>query len=166
MLFRWLIVGTLAASSALAGEAVTEESLEKMVTSELILDDARIKDVVLVDPSDRSPIERRRGSSLFVPPGRYRIERVALKSGFTAWPSYEKGENWIDLSPEKPYRFRLGPSPEATLTAARSGRTLTLACELSDSDGWLYRAEGDAAAPQFAVYCGDEKIGSGSFKYG
>lgn len=61
-----------------------------------------------------------------------------------------------------------GP-PTPKVSAKRSGRLLTLGCELHNADGSKYlpkNAEEYGNPPRFAIYQGDRLIGSGSFEYG
>lgn len=59
--------------------------------------------------------------------------------------------------------------PTPTVAAKRAGRLLTLSCELRNADGSQYRPKNQDDynnPPRFAVYQGDQMIGSGAFEYG
>jgi hypothetical protein len=56
--------------------------------------------------------------------------------------------------------------PNPTLTVKRAGRLLTLDCQLLDANGQKSRNPDRNRPPTFAVYQGDQLVGSGTFEYG
>jgi hypothetical protein len=133
---------------------------------ELILG-KHVEKLALTDTHGQSVAYRLRGSSMFLPPGQYVVEEIDLQGGFSANPYPRIPADQVTLAPGKPFRFDIRGPLTSSVTAQRSGRLLKLNYQLLDGDGRKYRGKGDRAhPPQFAVYQGDQQIGSGSFEYG
>ena len=134
---------------------------------ELILG-KHIESLSLIDQHGQSVLYQRRGSSMFVPPGRYVIEEIDLQGGFSANTSPKLPADRVTLVSGKPVRFDIRGPLTSSVTTQRAGRLLKLNYQLLDADGRKYeRNDGDRGhPPQFAVYQGDRQIASGSFEYG
>ena len=91
---------------------------------------------------------------------------VQLRGGYlcSVYPPAE--QDWFTLTPEEPYQLEVGAPLTPKVKVTRSVRVLTLDYQLLDAGGRNYVSPDLANAPQFAVYSGDRKIGSGSFEYG
>jgi hypothetical protein len=70
------------------------------------------------------------------------------------------------LAPDKPCRPNLGAPLTQSITAKRTGRLLELGYQLLDGDGHAYDTRDRDRPPQFAIYKGEELVGSGAFEYG
>ena len=66
------------------------------------------------------------------------------------------------MSPNPTNPGRLTPS----VSVKRVGRFLKLDYQLLDANGRKYTVDARSSQPQFTIYQGDQKIGSGSFEYG
>ena len=63
--------------------------------------------------------------------------------------------------------LKAGGPLNQTVTAERVGASLSLGYELRGVDGAEYEPDNSyQGKPQFAVYMGDRKVGSGQFEYG
>jgi len=127
-----------------------------------------IENLSLSDQHGQSVPYQRRGSSLFVPPGQYVVERIDLQGGFSANTDPRLPADHLTLVPGKHVRVDIRGPLRSSVTAQRAGRLLKLNYQLLDGDGRKYqRSSGDRGhPPQFAVYQGDCQIASGSFEYG
>jgi hypothetical protein len=152
---------------AFAEEREKPSAEQDIATCELIFDSAQIKNVVLTDLHGGTVAYRLQGSSMFLPPGRYWIESIELQNGYTAFPTIiNRPDNQLELTPDKPYRLSFDKPLTPTVTAKRTGRLLVLDCVIGSENGWKYRPSDRNNPPQFAVYQGDQQIGSGTFEYG
>ena len=109
----------------------------------------------------------RPGPSWSLPAGQYRVREVHLRGGFRCnlFPDAEQG--WFTLSEEEPYQLDVGAPLTPKVKVTRRLRVLTLQYQLLDAGGRDYGTEQQTVPPpQFAVYSGDRKIGSGAFEYG
>lgn len=111
------------------------------------------------------------GETIRLPAGRYRVEEVELRDGYSMRPWGRPGDAWFDVSPEGPNELVVGAPLYPTATGGRYGSFLQLDYDLVDGAGRSYVQQGDGSTavpppPQFAVYQDGEQIGSGSFEYG
>lgn len=106
------------------------------------------------------------GPSWSLPADRYCLREVHLRGGYlcSVYPAAE--QDWFTLTPEEPYQLEVGAPLTPKVKVTRSVRVLRLDYQLLDAGGRNYASPDLANAPQFAVYSGDRKIGSGSFEYG
>jgi hypothetical protein len=105
------------------------------------------------------------GPSWSLPQGRYCVREVHLRGGYHCYCYPAAEEGWFTLTSEEPYQLKVGAPLTPKVRVARSFRSLELDYELLDAGGRNYAGPGPEV-PQFAVYSGDRKIGSGSFDYG
>jgi len=111
----------------------------------------------------------RPGRSVLLPAGRYRVLQVLLDGGRYAHVRQSPEEEWFELAPGRPHELVVGAPLSRRLTATRQGRFLELGWDLVDAAGRTYSVKTGLdcpAPPKFAVFQGDRKIGSGSFRYG
>jgi hypothetical protein len=112
----------------------------------------------------------RPGKSLWLPAGRYWVERVELEGDYESSSDYARDDGWFELAPGKPHQLVIGAplSPRATVT--RHGKFLEMSYDLVDAAGRGYRLSSGAGQrpvpPRFTVYKNDEVLGAGSFEYG
>jgi hypothetical protein len=149
---------------ALAGGPVKQEPALPPPACELILG-KNVEHLLLLDEKGQSVVYERRGSSMFLWPGRYVIQEIQLQGGYSArgngGPAYR-----LTLARGKPGRFDVGTSLQPTVGVKRAGRLLRLDYLLLDADGRRYRGGNAKDPPRFAVYQGENKIASGAFEYG
>jgi hypothetical protein len=123
----------------------------------------------------------RPGPSVLVPAGEYRVQEVRLRGLYRCSPPGRIGDpvtgqvrevGWFSIQPDKPYTIRVGAPLKPTLRVFRCDRTLRMGYQLSDVSGqefWNYlpaNFQGGKMA-DFAVYSGDELVGSGAIcEYG
>jgi hypothetical protein len=128
---------------------------------ELILEEKSIDKLVLLDPQGQTKEINTPRASVFLPPGRYVLQQVGFRGGF---PLYLN--EVLLLTPQTPTKLDVGKSLKPTVTAQRRGKVLKLDYKLLDASGRNCANVYQRNPPQFDVYLGDEKIGSGKFEYG
>ena len=123
----------------------------------------------LYDGHSEQRLSRRYGSIVFLPAGKYHVAYIGLEGGFVTCPDIwhsELAADRVELAPGRPYRFELKGPLTPSVSVKRVGGLLQLEYHLLDSDERDYRKVGDvdfANRPQFAIYQGDRRIGSGTF---
>jgi hypothetical protein len=159
------ICALLLPATALADQPAVKESDLPPLTCELILG-KHIEKLSLVDERGQGAISKRRGSSMFLWPGRYVVKEIDLQGGYSARTNPGRPADHLTLAPGKPCRFDVGTPLRPGVSAKRAGRLLKLDYRLLDADGRKYLNELRENPPRFAVYQGENKIASGSFEYG
>ncbi|MBN1588282.1 MAG: hypothetical protein JW888_02080 [Pirellulales bacterium] len=161
----------LVVASAAADEAKTPG--EKQTLCELHVQGTHLKSFELEGRNGSKTICEKPGKILHLPPGEYRVTNVWLEGDYRSRPgrSGNKSEAWFELTPERPHTIKVGAPLLPTARVTRQGSFLDLEYDLVDGEGRSYRLSSEIAPgypqpPRFAVYQGDEKIGSGSFEYG
>ena len=148
-------------AKAATDEKLSPTAVRKPGDCELILEGKYIESLSLLDPLGNTKVIKSPGSSMFLPPGRYVLEEVHLESGCSAWSHSD-----FTLTPDKPCRLNIGAPLKSSLAVKRDGRLLKLDYQLCDAGERNYSNSDRSNPPEFAVYQGDEKIGSGKFAYG
>lgn len=108
------------------------------------------------------------GPKLSLPAGQYRVRQVDLEGGYRHVDPYSAAKTqWFTLAAGRPYQLKLGAPLRPHVKATRVGRFLELDYELLGAGGRKYSPQQPQAnRPQFAVYKGGGRIGSGRFEYG
>jgi hypothetical protein len=136
------------------------QSAQKPGECELILEGSHIESLVFQYQGQRKVVETT-GPSVYLPPGQYLLQEVHFQGGLTIQP-YQA----FILEPKVPFRLNYGKAMKPRVVVKRDGRLLKLDFQLLDSNGQNLAASYRSTPPEFAVYLGGEKIGSGTFKYG
>jgi hypothetical protein len=131
----------------------------------LQLDGKFIARLMLMDGKDKVRELATPGRWVSLPAGKYRLDLVELNGGFSSYGSGE-GLEWFQLAPGKTHRLNIGAPLTPKIEVSRSGRILELDYALLDAGGRRYSRSGRTDPPQFAVFKGDRKVGSGTFRYG
>jgi hypothetical protein len=151
----------------LTAEPVKGQPARDPASCELVLEGKHIETLLLTDPHGQPKSLIRPGTREFLPPGQYVIVQIQLEGGYWSYPKF--AEPKLILAPGKPCRANFGAPLNPTVAVKRAGRLLKLDYQLLDGDGRSYR-KGDnsdrAHPPQFTIYQGDRKTGSGTFEYG
>jgi hypothetical protein len=161
-----LACSLLLSAVAFAAEPAKQGAARDSAACELVLEDEGIEKLTLVDDEGLWKEFARPGRSIFLPPGRYRIQEIWLKTGEYERDLNPGGQDLLTLSPERPSRLKVGATLSPTVTAKRRGRLLVLGCQLRDAEGRKYFAGDRTNPPQFTIYQGDREIASDSFEYG
>jgi hypothetical protein len=157
----WLsIVGNVS-----AGE-VAERSPNAAATCRLNIQGSPVEALTLIDEQGIRKHLQEPGSSVSLPAGRYRIERIELKNGFECYDYGVTDDSWFTLAPDKPHDLHLGTPFKAEVTGTRQGRIIVLSYELRGASGYKYVPSGRTIKPRFTVYRGDRMLGSDDFQYG
>ena len=126
------------------------------------------------EPSNRISLNEPE-SSVSLPVGEYRVQEVRLRGGYRCFPpgriGYDETDEitevgWFSVSPDRPYKLRVGAPLKPTLKVVRRDRRLRMTFYLSDVSGqelWRYLPEdcGREKIASFSVYSGDQLVGSG-----
>ncbi len=155
-----------AATGAFPAESGAQAPRPEDVAGQLEIKGKLIEKLVLEsDTGDVRQIDQP-GTSVTLPAGRYRLREVHLKGGYRCRRYPPPDEEWLALSPEEPCPLEVGAPLRPQVEVARWGRFLRMDYEVRDAGGRSYIGRDLANPPQFAVFLGDRKIGSGSFEYG
>ena len=149
----------LAGGPAAAQEATDDSDCQ------LILEGDFVEHLTLQKPSGEMMEFDQPGQSLTLPAGRYQLREIRLEGGFRCL-IYGFDEEPITLTPDEPYHLEVGGPLTPEVKVRRWGTSLRMEYQLLDASGREFVGGDHANQPQFAVYQGDEKIGSGSFRYG
>ena len=111
------------------------------------------------------------GVTAKVPVGRYNTVKVCLKKdGIEAYPAnerYNPSPERITVSEQSPGVLRAGGPLTNSVAVNKRGRYLALNYRLVGVGGQYELANNDRShPPEFTVYLGDKKVGSGKFQYG
>jgi hypothetical protein len=98
-------------------------------------------------------------------PGTYTLESVQLRGGYYT-PTVSPVPVTIEVRTGKTAVLKAGAPLKHVIEVKREGRLLSLKHELTDVAGCEYVASDRSNPPGFAVYRGEELIGSGRFEYG
>jgi hypothetical protein len=161
LLVAWLLV---LPAIALAAEPKKVPPAGDSSACELILEGKHIKKLVLKDEQGQTKGIARPGPKVLLPAGRYQVEEVELEGGFSGRFFYPQLS--LTLNHDQPCRPNIGAPLTPTVKVKRSGRLLTFDYQLLDADGRNYTDRSRSHPPKFAVYQGDQQIGSGTFEYG
>lgn len=149
-----------------AAEPAKEQPARDPSDCELIIAGKHIEKLSLVNKAGLDKVIVRPGPSIFLPPGRYRIQEIQLQEGYTFNDYSGSAENRFTLSPDAPYKLMAGAPLTPGVTVKRQGRMLTMDYQLLDAEGRKYINRANTNPPRFDIYQGDQKIASGSFEYG
>ena len=158
---------------SLTAEPVKGQAGQEPPACELILG-KHIEKLSLTNQQGQLTTYRRSGFSMFLPPGQYVIETIDLQGGYSSSPRFGYSGQQADritLMPGKPCQFNIRAPLKPSVAVKRVGRLLKLDYQLLDGDGRVYRRNDPSGndrihQPQFAIYQGESKIGSGTFEYG
>jgi hypothetical protein len=128
---------------------------------ELILESKYIERLVLLDPQGQRKDITAPGPKMFLPPGQYIVQEVYFQGGFSIKPY-----TVFTSASKEVFKLDIGASLKPSVTVKREGRLLKLDYRLLKADGQPSINSDRSHPPEFAVYQGDEKIGSGKFEYG
>ncbi len=106
------------------------------------------------------------GEEIELPSGKYRLVEVQLEGDYTH--KWWQGENPAELEiiSDRTVPLKFGAPLRQCVKAVRQGGCLKLDYELVGIGGETYRIGNRTSPPQFTVYRGEERIGSGEFNYG
>jgi len=162
VLLGWVFLGTglSAAQQEGPGDALGAGACQ------VDIEGSHIKRLTLESGDGYVRTVERPGTSLSLPAGKYNLRQISLEGGYHSYPRVGTEEGSFALTPEAPYRLKVGAPLKPSVKVARWGRFLTLDYRLLDAGGRVYFGEQSTSRPQFTVYRGDREIGSGSFEYG
>ena len=157
-----LLASHVKGDEAKAGEAAKKPAPDAGAC-QLIIEGQHIESLTFARQRGKPKTIQRPGSTVSLPAGRYRLERVALTGGFEC---YVGGREWLALSADKPCHLKVGAPLTPNVEVSRQGRILQLSYELLDANGREYVGSDRSDPPRFTVYSGDRVVGSGDFEYG
>jgi hypothetical protein len=153
-----------AISQPVLAEELDEHS-ENSPMGQLRIDAEYIERLVLVDDSGQDYRFEDLSKPIMLPTGRYRLREAYLEGGFQSYHWSDAGLEWIKVNPDKEAILKIGPPLKQSITITRQGPVLKLAHQLKGQAGETYSMNRETP-PEFAVYKGDKKIGSGKFEFG
>jgi hypothetical protein len=162
----WLFLLSTAVRSE---EPSVAENANNPAKCEFIVEGKEVEKVILAPAvwrSDQSvqEIKVQSGVSNFLPAGNYTIQSIILRGGYQS-----NNSGTLTLSPSAPCKLEVGTPLKSTVKVKREGRILHLDYQLLDAQGrnyTTYYTRDRSAPPQFVVYQGKRRVGSGTFSYG
>ena len=131
---------------------------------QLVLEGRHIEKLLLSDEQGNQKEIVHPGPTVSLPSGNYWIVEIELHGGYRA--TSRGSIQSLSLSCDDPCQAAIGAPLEPNVTVKREGRLLKLDYRLLDANGRKTRRVSSVASTEFAIYQGDQKIGSGSFEYG
>jgi hypothetical protein len=128
---------------------------------ELVLENKHVESLVLLDPQGLSKLVEVSGTSVYLPQGKYQLQAIQFQGGVSSHPN-----SAFTLSPEKPCHVNVETPVTPKIAVTREGGVLRLDYQLFDDLGNNCAGKFRKSPPEFAVYLGVKKIGSGRFEYG
>jgi hypothetical protein len=163
MLFGGLVLAALTGATAAEPQATAGGGL-----CELRIEGGSIISLQLEGKNGSRTTCSQPAKALHLPAGSYRVSEVHLEGEY-GWTGFgKKAGPWFELSAGRPQTVKVGTPLSSTVKITRQGPYLKLDYELVDAEGRSYTNElrHYSEPPRFVVYANDQKIGSGSFRYG
>ncbi len=160
-----LFISPLLPAVVFAAEA-EEKPARDPSACELIIEGKHIEKLTLVNGQGLVKEINHPGSSVFLPRGLYTVQSIQVEGGYYSYPDSLNAENKLSLSPSEPCKLKAGAPLISTVSVKRAGRLLKLDYKLCDAEGRKYFNYQRTTTPQFAIYQGEQLIGSGAFEYG
>jgi hypothetical protein len=165
-LVRWQIaLACLLPAIGLAATAVEKRAARHPTDAELVFEGRAVEKITLVDERGRATEFVRPDTRVFLPPGRYQIREIRVRWEQDGPAQTERDVVWITLDRVKACKLNVASPQTPVVSVKRAGRVLELSYD-PRAGGAVYRDAPRDTRPQFVVYQGDRKIGSGSFEYG
>ncbi len=146
-------------------------AIQKQAWGELKLTGKHIKELVLFGRKGLRETFDEPNESVKLPAGQYRIQTLLVGRGeyiCQCLDLYRQKEITVDAN--KLTELNIGAPLKQTVKVERQGSFLILNYDLRGVGGEEYRKFGakgrENSEPQFAIYQGDNKIASGTFRYG
>ena len=108
----------------------------------------------------------RPNQTIELPPGKYRLQQVRLKGGYTYYNRGTPGYTWTTVAADMPATMKVGAPLIPTVKVQREGRILRFSYELRGEGGETYTGGDRSKPPTFAVYKGKRQVASGQFEFG
>ena len=105
-------------------------------------------------------------SSVSLPVGAYRLQRIELQGGYLCWAGDLLGSDPIVIMEDTPESLKVGGPLRQEITAGCRGRTLVLRYALLGIGSERYTPVTRDRPPRFAVLKGQKAVASGQFDYG
>ncbi len=108
------------------------------------------------------------GSTVLVPARTYSKQRIFLDGKEIYAFLYADSQTEISVAQDKVTPLKLGPPLNHTVEISRRGSELLLDYQIVGLSGekYVHLGRSSASRPEFAIYLGQDKITSGSFRYG
>ena len=168
-----VLLAALLASLLLGHDAHAAASAARTTAAEtwgcrLNVEGGAIERLTLVDASQRVSQFERPAKSVQLPAGKYWVQQVELKGGFSS-RGYHGSDDGMEVAAGQSPVLKAGAPLTPRVRVNRTGRLLTLDYELVDAAGRNYvcsRPDRLAKPPTFTVLKHGQTIGSGSFEFG
>jgi len=105
-------------------------------------------------------------SSVSLPVGAYRLQRIELQGGYICWARALLGSDPIVIIEDTPEVLKVGGPLRQEITAGCRGRTLVLRYALLGIGSERYTPVIRDRPPRFTVFKGRKAVASGQFEYG
>lgn len=142
----------------------------------LTIEGRGIERLTLVEANDDDDLRNekvtkieRPGAIVSLPAGKYRVQEVELKGGFSCHEYFASDDDWIHVAVGQSPVVKAGAPLTPKVSVKRTGRVLAIDYELVDAAGRTYTpgtADRRAKPPTFTVLKNGQTIGSGTFEYG
>ncbi|KPK75480.1 MAG: hypothetical protein AMJ79_11130 [Phycisphaerae bacterium SM23_30] len=159
--FIYLLVGMVVVVCPAAGQTSDEQKLGKIK-----IEGKSVRELVLQRKDGITKTFKKPGEVIELPIGEYHIYYVYLEGKYQSYAYRDSEVEWVKAEPNEPGILKVGGPLKQGVKVRRRGRNLLLDYELWGRGDEKYQNLDISKPPQFAVYQGDKKIGSGTFEYG
>jgi hypothetical protein len=142
-------------------EPANQQPARDLSACELKIVGKHVEKLTLADEQGKFIEIDQPGSSVFLPLGRYQIKEICVKWDDTSRVYTDKDVNWIHLEPGKTSMLSIGEMFK--LSAERMGNRISVDYNLREQPTLISIAQ---SPPELAIYQGEDKIASGTLKYG
>ena len=162
----WSLIASVASLAILA--SVSTASDDTAGTGECRIQGEHIKLLVLQHETGKEQVLSEPGSSVILPVGEYRLQRIVLEGDHSCEPSRFPAGYRLTVEPNTPAILKVGAPLRQVIQADRQGPVMALTYKLIGQGGEQYSINRtpNGPPPSFAVYKGGRKVASGNFEYG
>jgi hypothetical protein len=139
---------------------------QKKTLGELKLEGKHIERLVLCRKNGQTEQFNEPNQVLRLGVGKYRLQYVSLKGGYTCNSLRTSMYDWITIAENEPALLKMGAPLKQILEVKRQGKTLIMNYKLLGVGGEAYINADRSNPPGLTIYKGDKEIVNSSFAYG
>jgi hypothetical protein len=139
---------------------------QKQALGELRIEGKYIERLVLCRENGQTEQFNEPNQVLRLAVGKYRLQYVSLKNGYTCNSLSASTNDWITIDENEPVVLKVGAPLKQILKVKRQGKNLIMYYKLLGVGGEAYINGDRSNPPALTVYKGDKEIATGHFAYG
>jgi hypothetical protein len=144
----------------------SDASMQKQALGELKIEGKHIERLVLCRKNSRTEQFDEPNQVLKLAIGKYRLQYVSLKGGYTCNSLSTSAYKWVTIAENEPAVLKVGAPLKQILQVQRRGKSLIIDYKLLGVGGEAYVNGDRINPPGLTVYKGDKEIATGKFAYG